>query len=68
MLSAAKPRIDTVGDHSFTLGAQYRPTGRLTLSLVIARAWLAFSTRAFLRGLIQYNDDDDEAWYNVLFR
>ena len=74
--------------HAATLGAQYRPTGRLTLNvdvsrnvialpipgghfttnLVIFRAAYAFTTRAFVRGLVQVNDDEDEARVNLLFR
>jgi hypothetical protein len=42
--------------------------GDFTTNLVVTRAVLAFSPRAYIRGLFQYNDDDEEATANVLFR
>jgi len=42
--------------------------GDFATNLVIARAAYAFSTHAFLRGLVQVNDADEEARINVLFR
>ncbi len=42
--------------------------GRFTTNLVVSRAVFAFSPRAYIRGLFQYNDDDEEAAANVLFR
>lgn len=42
--------------------------GRYTTNLVVSRAVFAFSSRAYIRGLFQYNDDEKEAGANVLFR
>jgi hypothetical protein len=42
--------------------------GTFSTNLAITRAVLAFSPRAYIRGLFQYNDDDDKAAANVLFR
>ena len=44
------------------------PDGRFTTNLAVARLILAFSPRAYLRGLIQADDDDREARANVMFR
>jgi hypothetical protein len=42
--------------------------GRFVTNLAIMRAVFAFSPRAYIRSLFQYNDDDDKAAANVLFR
>ena len=42
--------------------------GRFDTNLMVTRAIFAFSSRAYLRGLIQYNSDDERAGANVLFR
>lgn len=42
--------------------------GRFSTNLAITRTIFAFSPRAYIRGLFQYNDDDGEAAANVLFR
>jgi hypothetical protein len=44
------------------------PRGDFVTNLVVVRAGLAFSTRAFVRALYQVNDDDEESRLNVLFR
>lgn len=45
-----------------------RPNGEFSDDLVITRATFAFSSRAFLRSLIQIDDQEEEARFNVLFR
>lgn len=42
--------------------------GDFVTNLVVSRAILAFSPRAYIRALFQYNDDDEQAAANVLFR
>jgi hypothetical protein len=42
--------------------------GNFVTNLGIARALFAFSPKAYIRGLFQYNDDDQEARANILFR
>ncbi len=42
--------------------------GRFDTNLLVTRAIFAFSSRAYLRGLIQYNSDDEKAGANILFR
>jgi hypothetical protein len=42
--------------------------GRFATNLIVTRAILAFSPRAYIRGLFQYNDDDEEVGTNILFR
>jgi hypothetical protein len=42
--------------------------GDFVTNLFILRAIVAFSTNAFVRALVQFNDDSQEALANVLFR
>ncbi len=42
--------------------------GKFVTNLGVFRALFAFSPKAYVRGLFQYNDDDQEAGANVLFR
>jgi hypothetical protein len=42
--------------------------GDFVTNLWIVRGIVAFSPNAFLRALVQYNDDDEESLANVLFR
>jgi hypothetical protein len=42
--------------------------GDFTTNLVVLRGVFAFSPDAFVRALVQYNDDSEEALANVLFR
>ena len=42
--------------------------GQFTTNLLILRGVVAFSPRAFVRALIQFNDDSQESLANVLFR
>jgi hypothetical protein len=42
--------------------------GRFATNLTLTRAIFAFSPRAYIRSLFQYNDVDKEARANVLFR
>ncbi len=42
--------------------------GDFVTNLFIARGVVAFSPNAFVRALVQYNDDSEEALANVLFR
>lgn len=42
--------------------------GQFTTNLVVTRAIFAFSPRAVIRGLFQYNDDEEESAANVAFR
>ena len=42
--------------------------GKFTTNLLILRGVVAFSPRAFVRALIQFNDDSQESLANVLFR
>jgi len=42
--------------------------GDFKTNLVVARAIVAFSPKAFVRALLQVNDDEEEARANILFR
>jgi hypothetical protein len=44
------------------------PGGDFTTNLVVLRGVFAFSPDAFVRALLQYNDDSEEALANILFR
>ena len=50
------------------MGSYESLVGNFVTNLGVFRALFAFSPKAYVRGLFQYNDDDQEAGANVLFR